>query len=92
MELSYIKQRFWEQHNINDALKIERFQNINDNPYTEKYISAVVLEDSIYDEQKIKKIDTTNYNIKANSSFIIIKISNFKQLINDLYESAANEA
>ena len=91
-ELSSIKQRFLEQHNTNDALKIERFQNINDNPYTEKYISAAVLEDSIYDEQKIKKIDTTNYNIKANFSFIIIKISNFKQLINDLYESAANEA
>lgn len=92
VELSSIKQRFLEQHNTNDALKIERFQNINDNPYTEKYISAAVLDSSIYDEHKIKGINTANYDKRNASSFMIIKISNFKQLINDLYESAANEA
>lgn len=90
--LNAIKQHYVEKKDIQNAKKIERFQNINDNPYIEKFGAAVVADSTLFDTDIIKQTDTSNHPNNKSLSLIVITGSNMKKLITDLYERAANEA
>lgn len=90
--LNAIKQHYVEKENMQEAKKIERFQNINDNPYVEKFGAAVVVDSTLLDIEVIKQTNTSNHPNNQILSLIVITGSNMKKLIADLYERAANEA
>ena len=90
--LNAIKQHYIEKDDIQNAKKIERFQNINDNPYIEKFGAAVVADSTLFDTEVIKQTDTSNHPNNKSLSIIVIIGSNMKKLVDDLYERAANEA
>lgn len=90
--LNAIKQHFIEKENFQEAKKIERFQNINDNPYKEEFGAAAVVDSALFDVEIIKQTDTSRYPNNKSLSLIVITGSNMRDLINDLYERAADEA
>ena len=90
--LNAIKQHFIEKDNFQDAKKIERFQNINDNPYKEEFGAATVVDSTLFDVEIIKQTDTSRHPNNKSLSLIVITGSNMRKLITDLYERAANEA
>ncbi len=90
--LNAIKQRFLDRNEKDNAKRIERFQNEEDNPYSEIY-GAVALFDSIFFHCDIEsKTDSLNHPFSTNLTMIIIKGDNMTNLVNELYRRAADEA
>lgn len=83
--LSAIKQIYIEKGRLNDALRIQRFQNKPDLPYIEKYGAATVQDNIVYSESAIKSSKLNNRKRKL----LVIKRSNLMKLIHELYERAA---
>lgn len=90
--LNASKQRFLYAGDYSAAKRIERFQNINDKPFTEKYCAVAVLDNAVFDESLIKQTNVSAHSNQSALSLIVIKGNNMLQLVRDLYERAANEA
>ncbi len=90
--LNALKQRALERGDAVEAKRIERFQNINDRPFTERYGAVAVLDNTLYDDKIIKKANISAHSHSSTLSLLVIKGDNMKQLVNDLYERAASEA
>jgi hypothetical protein len=90
--LNYIKQRFSEKHNITDADRIERFQNLDDRPYTEIYGAAAIYSFDSYIPETISSAITKDHPKKDVLRLIVIKGEKLMDLVHELYRRAADEA
>jgi hypothetical protein len=90
--LNALKQRFIDKRNKKNAKKIERFQNIGDNPFVEKSGAAAVLEKSIFDKIFFSATDTSMHDNQDCLALIVVKGENMMPLVHELYRRAANEA
>ena len=90
--LNYIKQRFFEKHNITDADRIERFQNLDDRPYTEIYGAAALYSFDSYIPETISSAITKDHPKKDVLRLIVIKGEKLMDLVHELYRRAADEA
>lgn len=90
--LHAIKQRFIDKQQESDALKVQRFQNIEDRPFKEKFGAAAVVSNSCLDMNAIPNTTTTNHPHPDGLMLIIIKGDDLMKLVHELYRRAADEA
>jgi hypothetical protein len=90
--LNYFKSRYIEQNDIVKANQISRFQNLADNPFILSYGAYAVVCNSIYDESIINNANTSNHSASDDLSLLVFKGEDMMDLVNKLYERAANEA
>lgn len=90
--LNYIKQRFFEKRNMAEVNRVERFQNIDDRPYTEIYGAAVLYSLSTFIPETISSAIVKDHPKQDMLRLIIIKGENLMELVHELYRRAADEA
>ncbi len=90
--LNAMKQRYVETNNIENAKRIERFENISDKPYTMFYGAAALFSNETYDEKFLRTSDTSNHVDIPHLMLIVVKGDNMMNLVHELYRRAADEA
>ncbi|MGX8883269.1 hypothetical protein ACWWD9_08650 [Methylovorus sp. SPW-M1] len=90
--LNATKQRLRRSGQGDDVLKVQRFQNLSDNPYIYRSGAAALLSDSAYDEDSIQLTSVANHQNSSNLELIVIRGTGLMALAHALYERAANEA
>ena len=90
--LNAIKQRLFDLHQIQDTIRIERFQNPEDRPYKEVSGAAALFSTQLFDEELVKKTDTNDHPNHNNLILLIIHGINMMDLVHKLYRRAADEA
>jgi hypothetical protein len=90
--LNALKQIFLDRRNKKNAQRVERFQNIVDNPFVEKSGAAAVLENSVFDKIIWPTTDASLHYNRERLSLIVIKGKNMMPLVHELYRRAADEA
>jgi len=90
--LNAMKQRFIENRMENEAEKVERFQNIKDNPYKMANGAVAFVCNNNYSNSIATNADTSKHPRKNNLRLIIIKGENMMTLVHELYRRAADEA
>lgn len=91
--LNAIKRRLIEENRIDEALKIQRFQDALKNPYIEQTGAAAFFCNSVYDSDNISKTTSCLQHKNANQmTLIVVRANTFMKLVNQLYEIAAHEA
>ena len=90
--LNAIKQRLHDQNELNDAEKIERFQNKLDRPYREVYGAVALFENSLFDYHQISSVDASSHPSPYGPMLLVIKGEQMMALVHELYRRAADEA
>lgn len=101
--LNFIKQKLFDKQNVDDMLRVERFQSPVDQPYKEIYSAAAIVTEEHFDKDEIMAADCGNIpkgtkgeticHPKYESlKLVVIKGVDMMTLVNNLYEIAANEA
>ena len=90
--LNAMKQRFIEQNMAKEAEKVQRFQNVADNPYTTNYGAVALVCNSNYSEPIATSANTSSHPFNDNLRLVIIKGENMMALVHELYKRAADEA
>jgi hypothetical protein len=90
--LNAIKQKLLDRNNLDGAAVIERFQNLADNPYSQKYGAAAIFSTPCYCEKTIATSSVANHSYKDKLSLMVISGNDLMTLAHQLYERAANEA
>ncbi len=101
--LNFLKRRFAETADTTRISDIERFQNPNDQPYTEKYAAAAVITRENFDPNEIRKVDASKiptgkkgavktHPHRKKLQLIVISGSEMMRLANELYRRAADAA
>ncbi len=90
--LNAIKQRLAERGDLDDALRIDRFQNPADRPYTEISGAVALFSTPCFDPAIVADVDTTSHPYGNNLMLIVIYGDDMMRLVHQLYERAANEA
>lgn len=102
--LNFIKQKLLERRELEQAQRVERFQNPVDLPYKESYGAAALISDEYFDlniviEADCKKIpksakskEFVPHPNRKNLVLIIIKGPAMMELVHELYRRAADEA
>lgn len=102
--LNFIKQKLFEKKELEEALKIERFQSPVDLPYKETYGAAAIISDECFDSNDLtsancKKIPKTPKSKEFvphpsidSLVLLVIKGASMMELVHDLYRRAADEA
>ena len=90
--LNAMKQRYIETNNIENAKKVERFENPSDRPYTMLYGAAALFSNETYNEEFVRTSDTSNHVDSHHLMLIVVKGDNMMNLVHELYRRAADEA
>lgn len=90
--LNAIKQRLHGRNELDDAEKIERFQNEVDHPYKEVYGAVALFENRLFDIGLTSSTDSSTHPHSGNLGLIVIKGDQMMALVHDLYRRAADEA
>ncbi len=90
--LNAIKQRLYICNELEDAEKIERFQNEIDNPYKEIYGAVALFENKLFNKDLIDTTETSAHPYSGVLTLIIIKGTQMMPLVHDLYRRASDEA
>jgi hypothetical protein len=102
--LNYIKQRLLETNDIDQARKIDRFQNPVDIPYVEIFGAAAIISENFYNASELTTSDCMSIPKSKKSkklithpkrdrlTLLVIKGKSMMELVNDLYRRAADEA
>jgi hypothetical protein len=90
--LNAIRQRLFDKNNIIDANRISRFQDPVGNPYKEEYGAAALFTSAIYDEDEIKKTDSSRHPGTGKLALIVINGNDMMSLVKNLYKLASDEA
>lgn len=90
--LNAIKQRLHDRRELDDAEKIERFQNEVDHPYKQVYGAVALFENSLFDNDLAASTDTSSHPNSSNLSLVVIKGDQMMALVHELYKRAADEA
>ncbi len=102
--LNFIKQKFCESNQLEQAQKIERFQTPVDVPYQETFGAAAIVTSEFFDDNMPQETDCTKIPKSKKSKevfshphldklvLLVVKGPDMMQLVHDLYEKAAHEA
>ncbi len=90
--LNALKQRLIDRGKLKDAEKVSRFQSPEDNPYVSRFGAAAVFSSELLDTTVLQASDTTAHPHKDQLSLVVITGPKLMELVNTLYEVAANEA
>lgn len=90
--LNAYKRRYIEKQNFRDADRISRFQSQGDRPYKRKYGAAAIFTCSVYNPALIKGTQVQEHPSKDDLVLLVIKGERFMELVNRLYQRAADEA
>lgn len=90
--LNAIKQRLHDRNELNDAEKIERFQNEVDYPYKEVYGAVALFENPLFDSSLISSTNSSFHPYSGDLVLIVIKGNQMMALVHELYKRAADEA
>lgn len=91
MTLSALKKRLLRKSR-ESALKVERFQNETDRPFTRWSGAVAVLDVETAATMELDKTEITDHPNKENLKLVVIKGISMMDLVHALYERAANEA
>ncbi|WP_259671189.1 MULTISPECIES: virulence associated protein [unclassified Rhizobium] len=91
MTLSALKKRLLRK-NRESALRVERFQNEADRPFTRWSGAVAVLDVETAATMELDKTDVSDHPNKENLKLVVIKGISMMDLVHALYERAANEA
>ncbi|WP_291447683.1 Hachiman antiphage defense system protein HamA [Desulfovibrio sp.] len=102
--LNFIKQKFFEKNEIEQAQKIERFQSPVDMPYKETYGAAAIISNECFNAGELASSDSRKISNSAKSKkffphpngdnlvLLVIKGASMMALVHELYRRAADEA
>lgn len=90
--LNAVKQRLHDRSELDDAQKIERFQNEVDHPYKEIYGAVALLENTLYDRGLTSSTVSSIHPHADDLTLIVIKGDQMMPLVHELYRRAADEA
>ncbi len=90
--LNAMKQRYIEMNNIENAKRVERFENISDKPYNMFYGATALFSNETYDEEILRTSNTSNHIDITHLILIVVKGDNMMNLVHELYRRAADEA
>lgn len=90
--LNAIKQRLYVQGEIDDAGRIERFQNDVDYPHEEVYGAVALFEKNLFDVGLVKNTKTIDHPNPSYLFLIVIRGVDMMPLVHELYRRAADEA
>lgn len=90
--LNYFKQRFIDKQNKADADRVERFQNLDDRPYTEIYGAAALYSFDSFIPETVSSVVVNDHPKQDVLRLIIIKGEKLMNLVHELYKRAADEA
>lgn len=93
MTLNATKRRLRQAGEHDKALRVQRFQNLSDNPYVYRSGAAAVLSDAAYDEALLQKsTKVSEHQNAASLELIVIRGKELMKLVHAIYERAAHEA
>ena len=90
--LNAIKQRLFEKRLLQDAEKVERFQNLEDRPYREVFGAAALFSTPIFSADSISSTDATCHPQAEKLMLLVIHGDAMMDLVHELYRRAADEA
>ena len=90
--LNAIKQRLHGRNELDDAEKIERFQNEVDHPYKEVYGAVALFENPLFDGHLTSSTDASSHPHSGDLALVVIKGDQMMALVHELYRRAADEA
>jgi hypothetical protein len=90
--LNAVKQRLYDQGEIRNAGKIERFQNDVDYPHEEAYGAVALFEERLLDVGLVKKTKTIDHPNANRLVLLVISGAHMMDLVHELYRRAADEA
>ncbi|KKA43913.1 Hachiman antiphage defense system protein HamA [Salinivibrio sp. KP-1] len=90
--LNAIKQRLYNRSELDEASKIERFQNEVDHPYKEVYGAVALFDNPLFDGNLTSSTNATSHPYSANLALVVIKGDQMMALVHELYRRAADEA
>lgn len=90
--LNAIKQRLHGRNELDDAEKIERFQNEVDYPYKEVYGAVALFENPLFDSDLTSLTDASSHPHSGDLALVVIKGDQMMALVHELYRRAADEA
>ncbi len=92
VSLNAIKQRLHSRNKLDDAEKIERFQNEVDHPYKVVYGAVALFENPLFDGDLTSSTDVSSHPHSGDLSLVVIKGDQMMALVHALYRRAADEA
>ncbi len=90
--LNAIKQRLLDKQQLEDAQRVERFQNTEDRPFKEVFGAAALFSTSVFDEASIAATKTDGHPASKNLVLVVIHGNEMMKLVHELYKRAADEA
>jgi len=90
--LNAIRERLYDEGRLDEASRIERFQNHIDHPYKEMSGAAALFSTNVFDSEVIKSTTTEKHPNKSHLALVVIRGTNMMDLVNELYRRAADEA
>lgn len=90
--LNAMKQRLCDRNDLTTAKVVERFQNLEGEPYKEQFGAVALYSTSVFDANSITKTDTGGHPFSTNLSLLVIHGRDMMELVHGIYERAANEA
>ncbi len=94
--LNAIKQQLRSRNELNDAEKIERFQNEVDNPYETVYGAVALFDNTPFNNGLnsglMSSTNSSSHPYSSDLVLIVIKGKQMMRLVHDLYKRAADEA
>lgn len=92
VSLNAIKQRLYHRNELDDAEKIERFQNDEDHPYKEVYGAVALFDNPLFDGHLTSSTDASSHPHSGDLALVVIKGDQMMALVHELYRRAADEA
>ncbi len=93
ISLSAIKQKYLETNQNDKASQIERFQDIENKPYIQKYSAIAFFTKELKEiDSKLMQTDTSIHNNNNQLILFAFKGTSMMNLAHSLYKRAANEA
>ena len=90
--LNYAKRKFIREKQYKERDIIERFQNISDNPYVERFGAVAFFTDENFDEEILQQTNFSSHFKKDTLTLLVFTGKDMMALVHSLYERAANEA
>lgn len=92
MTLNAIKRRLLDRGAIDEARRVQRFQNQAARPFRRVNGAAAVLDDAVFATTDLTVADASKHPDGANLRLIVVRGPSLMQLVHALYERAADEA
>ncbi|MFF3024464.1 Hachiman antiphage defense system protein HamA [Gottfriedia sp. NPDC057948] len=90
--LNAIKQQLFYKNKLQEAIKIDRFQNPIDRPYNEVSGAVALFSSNLFEPLKISNTSTNNHPNQNNLKLLVIHGKDMMDLVHELYRRAADEA